>query len=305
MLPRRLFSCRATKPFKMRCIYAAMVLVSLNAGAQVQGTSAYADAWMKANAVDFANAHGYANIGFSPSIYSIRDKPFTATRVFTFHGIKPGEATSQNDSSKSTPTLSEEVIIARDNLGRVHYETRRPAKGEIAVMIYDPIAHTLSEYYLAADRGMPDNAVAKVTHFQLMSKLVRPIPVSPAEGTDTQSAESAPEQSESSSPAASIVQPPAAAPNKRKSQSPNDLPEQTINGIPAIGYRTVEKYGSDNQYRQIQEDWFSPAYAINLRNDVVRESIGESTIETRDVVDGEPDSALFHVPGGYSTTKSK
>jgi len=102
VLPRRLFSCRA------------MVLVSLNAGAQVQGTSAYDDACMKASAVDFANAHGYANIGFSPSIYSIRDKPFTATRVFTFHGIKPGEATSQNDSAKSTPTLSEEVIIARD-----------------------------------------------------------------------------------------------------------------------------------------------------------------------------------------------
>jgi hypothetical protein len=304
MFAGRSFSCPAANPFKMLWVYAAIVFVSFSATGQVQGTSAYADAYMKASAIDFANARGYANVGFGPSIFSIPEKPFTATRVYTFREMKTGEATSQNDASASAPTLSEEVIIARDKRGRVHYETRRPAKGEIAVMIYDPIAHTLSQYYLTADRGIPDAAVATVKHLELMSKLSRPIPTSAPEQTDTQLVDSAPQQPESLSPAPSIAPTPVVSP-KKKSQSPNDLPEQTINGVPAIGYRTVQRYGSDNQYRQIQEDWFSSVYAINLRNDIVRESIGESTIETRDVVDGEPDSALFHVPGGYSTTKSK
>ena len=48
-----------------------------------------------------------------------------------------------------------------------------------------------------------------------------------------------------------------------------------------------------------------PDLAVNLKNDIVRESIGESTIETRNLVDGEPDSDLFRVPGGYSMTKGK
>jgi len=91
---------------------------------------------------------------FNPAIYSIRDKPFTAKRVYTFRRIRPEELNSAGHCSRSAaltaaPDLSEEVIVARDKAGRVRYETRRPAKGEITVMIYDPIAHTLSQYYVS------------------------------------------------------------------------------------------------------------------------------------------------------------
>ncbi|MGO9402514.1 MAG: hypothetical protein ACLPVW_03475 [Terriglobales bacterium] len=285
-----------------------MILATLPAVSQVQGASVYGDVCIKAAEDDFANAHGHSSIGFNPAIYSIPDKPFTATRVYTFRRIRPEEFNAQGHFSRSSdstpaPDLSEEVIVARDKAGRVHYETRAPAKGEIAVMIYDPVVHTLSQYYLAPDRGMPDDAVAKVTYFQLMSKLSRPIAATPPNETSDPPADSVPQpDSSSSSP---VAAPSSVAAPKNIDPPFKDLPEQSINGIPVVGRRMVHKYGDKNQYLQIVEDWLSPEYLVNLRDDIVRESIGESTIETRDLVDGEPDPSLFHVPGGYLIRKSK
>lgn len=303
MVPRMFFSFSRAKLLK---IFAGIALASFTALAQVQGTSAYGDTGLKLAAADFANAHGYGGISFNPAIYSVPGKPFTATRVYTFRKLRAGEMNSRDHasliSSTSAPDLSEEVIVARDSLGRVHYETRAPARGEIAVMIYDPMSHKLSQYYLAADRGMPDNAAATVKRFLPMSKLARPIPTSPPAQADNESADSVPDKPYSSSSAAT---PPAVAVPKRIDPLPRDLPEQTIDGIRAIGYRIVHKYGDKNQYLQIQDDWLSPEYGIGLRQDIVRESIGESTIETHDIVDGEPDPELFRVPGGYLITQTK
>jgi hypothetical protein len=293
--------------FKTYCTCVLMILATLPAVSQVQGTSVYGDVCIKAGTADFANAHGHSSISFNPAIYSIPDKPFTATRVYTFRKILPEEFNAQGHFSRSSnsaavPDLSEEVIVARDKVGRVHYETRRPARGEIAVMIYDPVAHTLSQYYLTADRGMPDDAVAKVTYFQLMSKLSRPITATPPDETSDPPADFVPQPGSPSSPAAA---PSSIAAAKKIDPPSQDLPEQSINGIRVVGYRMVHKYGDKNQYLQIVEDWLSPEYLVNLRNDIVRESIGESTIETRDIIDGEPDPSLFHVPGGYLIRKSK
>jgi hypothetical protein len=307
MSPRMLFPFPLAKFFQIYSASAVMAVAGLTAVAQVQGTSVYGDACIKLGAADFANAHGYSNIGFNPAIYSIPGKPFTATRVYTFRSIPAGEMNSPGNASSSSltpaPDLSEEVIVARDKVGRVHYETRRPAKGEIAIMIYDPIAHTVSQYYLTADRGMPNDAVASIEHFQLMSKLTRPMPATPPAQLGDQSADPVPDKPDPSSSLA--VAPSRVAAPKNIDPSPKDLPEQSINGIPVIGHRMVHKYGDKNQYLQIQEEWLSPDYALNLREDIVRESIGESTIETRDVVDGEPDPALFSVPGGYLIRNTK
>jgi hypothetical protein len=65
----------------------------------------------------------------------------------------------------------------------------------------------------------------------------------------------------------------------------------------------VHKYGDHNQYLQVEDNRLSPEFLINLRNDIVRDSIGESTIETREIVDGEPDPSLFQIPGSYSIRK--
>jgi hypothetical protein len=305
VVPRVLFPSQPAKVLKVWCLYAAMATVSLTAVAQVKGTSVYGDVCINAAAADFANARGHANIGFNPAIYSIPDKPFTAKRVYTFHRIRPQELDSAGHFSRSkaltsAPDLSEEVIIARDKVGRVRYETRRPAKGEIAIMIYDPIAHTLSQYYLTADRGIPDDAVATVKRMELMSKLSHPIAETPPDETSDHSADASPAKAD---PSSAAVAPSPTAATKNIDPSPKDLPEQSIDGIRVVGYRMVHKYGDHNQYLQVVEDWLSPEYLINLRNDIVRDSIGESTIETSDIVDGEPDPSLFHIPGGYLIRK--
>ncbi len=308
MTSQAFISSPAAKALNFVCACSVIAISSITASAQAQGVSAYGDICIKANLADFANAHGHANIGFNPAIYSIPDKPFTAKRVYTFRRIRPGELHTREQavsSRSAAPDLSEEVVIARDKMGGVRYEAGGPARGDIVVMIYDPVPHTLSQYYLTADRGMPDNAVATVKRMQLMSKLSRPIAeTSQVDGID-HSAESVLGKSESSPPGVGPSSKASAKSVPRIDPLPKDLPEQSIDGIRVIGYRMVHKYGDKNQYLQIQEDWLSPEYLVNLRNDIVRDSIGESTIETRDLVDGEPDAAFFQVPGGYLIQKEQ
>jgi hypothetical protein len=303
MSPRFPISFPRANAFRILFVCAVMAWPKLTAVAQKQGTSAYGDVCMKASLADLANAHGHANVGFNPPIYSVPDKPFTANRVYTFRRIHLGQLNSQERPSVLTaitkPDLSEEVIIARDRMGRVHYETRQPARGEIAIMIYDPVAHTLSEYYLTADRDMPDNAVATVKRMQRMSKLSRPIAETPAEESSDHATDSIVSKSPVPTTATPVPAPITIDP------SPRDLLEQSIEGYRVIGYRLAHKYGERNEYLQTQDDWLSPDYLIGILQDIVRDSIGESTIETRDIVDGEPDPSLFRVPGGYLIRKEQ
>lgn len=50
---------------------------------QAQTTGVWNKAFSEASAKSFANAHGYAGVGFSPAIMSIPDKPFTAKRLYS------------------------------------------------------------------------------------------------------------------------------------------------------------------------------------------------------------------------------
>ena len=250
--------------------------------AQRQSASRFTDAVGKASAQDLANAGGYSNVGFNPDVMSIPGKPFTATRVYTEHRGSAG------DSEKSV-----EVTIARDSLGRVHYESAAVAGGPIGVMIYDPVGHTISEYSISPQRGIDDDAVAKVTRLKPVGNLSHPIA----------SLQSAAAVSGASSELEAEAQPAAqihsAAP---KAPAASDLPERSINGVRAIGYRTALNFASTGLL-MVQEDWFSPEYAINLRQMVLRQNTVESTVETRDVIPGEPDPDLFRVPGGYSISR--
>jgi len=275
--------CSPTAPASQVIFISAVIVLSLAmpALAQSQSSSRFMDVVGKASAQDLANAGGYSNVGFNPDVMSIPGKPFTATRVYT-----------EQRGAGGDPEKSVEVTIARDSLGRVHYESAAVAGGPIGVMIYDPVGHTISEYSMSPQRGMDDDAVAKVTRLKPVGNLSHPIAaVHSAEGAVAGS-----EPEAESQPAAQIHATAANAPPS------SDLPERSINGVRAIGYRTALNFSSTGLL-MVQEDWFSPEYAINLRQMVLRQSTVESTVETRDVVPGEPDPDLFRVPGGYSISR--
>jgi hypothetical protein len=53
------------------------------------------------------------------------------------------------------------------------------------------------------------------------------------------------------------------------------------------------------EYFQIEDNWFSPEFALDMRQVILRETIGEERVETHDIIPGEPDPSLFEVPPGY------
>jgi len=280
-----LFSCSRLRLLAVGSAFAALALAASAALGQKPAAPAYSSTVMQASAADLSNARGYGNVGFSPNIMSVPGKPFTATRIYTEAG------------------RSVQVTIARDSVGRIHYESAAPEGGPIGVIIYDPIAHTLSQYSTTTEGGIADDAQATVTQMGLVSEMTHSAPLS----ADPASPELGDQATESSSaisgsaPAAVAAAPPR--PSGPKLPSPSDLPEQLVNGIAAVGQRSVQKYGDRQQFFMIQEEWFSPEYDINLRQSVWRQNTLDSTVETRDLVAGDPDPDLFRVPGGYSISK--
>jgi len=269
-------------------LLSAMVLAGTVARAQNHGASPYVDASAKASSDDITNARGYANVGFNPDIMSVPGRPFTATRVYS-------ERLAPAGSAEQTPPRTVEVIIARDKQGRVHYESTTPSGGPIGVIIYDPVAHTLSEYSTTPEGGMPEDAVATVTRLNQLSEGARPT----SQASDESAGLPAELNSGSVDASPAAVAAPAPASSAQKLPAPNDLPARSINGVQAVGYRTVQKYGDRQQFFMIQEDWFSPEYAVNVRQEVLRQNQLESSVETRDLAAGDPDPDLFRVPGGY------
>jgi hypothetical protein len=81
---------------------------------QAQTTGVWNKAFSEASAKSFANAHGYAGVGFSPAIMSIPDKPFTAKRLYSNQ--------RKENVVDVGPPITAECTIARDTQGRVHYE---------------------------------------------------------------------------------------------------------------------------------------------------------------------------------------
>jgi len=248
---------------------------------------------------DIANAAGYANVGFAPAVLSIPGKPFSAKRVYTDRCKTDG------------PNLSAEFTIARDSLRRVHYEMafekvflNKLAIAGYDVQIYDPIAHQWYRYFENADHGLPSKPVAELRILSPMSKLQRPAPSAANETSgdpppDALNPVATPPTPDEKSPAQLI----AHRGMLDDVPSPRDLPKQSINGIAAFGHRDVIRYGKNSEYSQIQENWLSPEWAVDMRQIVLRETIGEETVETRDLTPGEPDPMLFHVPRSYIVHK--
>jgi hypothetical protein len=207
----------------------------------------------------------------------------------------------ENGQEVGTP-LTAECASARDDKGRIHYEMAfesgengKLVIGGYEIQIYDPVAHTWTRYFSKPDHSLPSEPIAQVRKLKLMSELEKPVPLSvpKAESAEVRDASTATEKSNATNKS------PAPPPIKFIPTKDN-LPKQFVDGIPAVIHRAILKYGDKQQFFQIQEDWLSPDYAMDLRRTVLRETMNKETVETKDIVQGAPDPALFEIPPGYS-----
>jgi hypothetical protein len=277
---------------KIACVVCLFVFWVSAVRAQTNGTWEKVYSSLMAQAEK--NAHGHANVGFSPEIISIQHKPFAATRTYSDERMEDGKTVGD--------PIRAEWTIARDDKGRIHYEMAFESKekgqlviGGFDIQIYDPVAHTLTRYFAKADHSLPTEPKAEVRKLKLMSELTKPLPAAAPKDQGEEIPDASPASGQSHpmnkapAPAISIV------PTK------DDLPVQSIDGIRAVIHRTVLKYGDKQQFVQIQDDWLSPEFALDMRQVVLRETTGKQTVETKDIVAGDPDPALFEVPAGYVT----
>jgi hypothetical protein len=261
---------------------------------QAQTIGVWNKAFSEASAKSFASAHGYASVGFSPAIMSIPNRPFTAKRLYS-------DKRKENNMEVSAP-ITAECTIARDTQGRVHYEMAfEGVQGDqlfiksIDVEIYDPVAHEFIRYYMNANRSRPSEPIATIRSLRLMSELVKPLPPATAkqEGGDTLTVADAtkprPGETEQPPPPPPVIFVPVK----------DNMPIESIDGIIVVGHRTIMKYGPQMQFFHIDETWFSPDFALDMRRTELRETIGTEGVETKDVVEGEPDPSLFRIPPGY------
>lgn len=237
-----------------------------------------------------ANAHGHANVSCFPAIISIRNKPFTATRTYSDQRMENGENVGD--------PITAEWTIARDDKGRVHYEMAFESieKGKLVIggfdiQIYDPVAHTLTRYFAKADHSLPSEPTAEVRKLKLMSESVKPLPAAVPKDQGEENRSTATEESNTANKASDP--PPVFIPTK------DNLPVQSLDGISAVIHRTIMKYGEKHQFFLITEDWLSPDYAMDIRKTALRETMSNETVETKDIVPGPPDLALFEIPPGY------
>ena len=275
---------------KIACVACFAVLLVPALPAQTNGSWERVYSSMMGQAV--ANARGHANVSFFPAIISIPNTPFTATRTYSDQRMENGENVGD--------PITAECTIARDDKGRVHYEmpfesmeNGKLVIGGFDIQIYDPVAHTLSRYFAKADHSLPSEPRVEVRKLRLMSQLSKPLPLAgPKDQGEDGGASPA---TEGSNPTNKAPEPPPVIfiPTK------DNLPVQSVDGISAVIHRTILKYGEKQQFFLIQDEWLSPDYAMDIRRTVLRETSGNETVESKDIVPGPPDLSLFEIPPGY------
>jgi hypothetical protein len=247
---------------------------------------------------EVANGKGHETVGFNPFLISIPNKPFTATRTFT-------DQRQENGSDVGNP-ITASWTIARDDKGRVHYEMAVETKqddrrviGGFDIQIYDPVAQTITRYFTDGDHAPPAKPTAEVRKLKLMSEISKPLaPPPPRENENTEPSSALAAQEPSPAMPSEKSEPAKPAPVEFVPTKDN-LPPQSIDGIPVVVHRIILKYGDNHQFIQIDEDWLSPDYGIDMRRTTLRESIGIETVETKDIIPGPPDPSLFEIPPAY------
>ena len=94
---------------KITCVACLAVLLVTAVTAQTTGSYEKVHSSLMAQAE--ANAHGYGQVGFSPEILAIPQKPFTATRTYSYQRTENGKNVGER--------VTAECTIARDDKGRI------------------------------------------------------------------------------------------------------------------------------------------------------------------------------------------
>ncbi len=90
--------------------------------------------------------------------------------------------------------------------------------------------------------------------------------------------------------------------------TPEDLGRQTINGLAATGTRTTRTipagaFGNAQPIQIVREVWVSTDLKVPLTIKSSDPRFGTTLTQLTNVVQGEPDAALFQVPAGYTVTQ--
>ncbi len=158
--------------------------------------------------------------------------------------------------------------VYRDGQGRLRMEHTTP-QGDVRIAIFDPVAG-----------------------FAYM--------LDPAKQTAVKRALPTPKQNSSDTPP---------APHHRfaATTQTQDLGTQTIAGLAATGTRTTETIpagaiGNSEAIVVTREIWTSTALKVPVLIKSSDPRFGNSTMQLSNVVQGEPDPALFQVPSNYTVT---
>ena len=226
---------------------------------------------MQAASTDALAANGYATLGYSPAIFSIPNRPFTARRDYK-------EWARSSDSK--TPIVTTTVTIARDSAGRIHYESSHVA-GDVIVRVSDPVQHLNYQYEVSPDPSVP-MTVQQCTQ-PLMAQISGPI--QPGDASESPTANTAP------------LAPAAQLPTASKTE----LGSKTMEGTLAYGQQRTDYLDLQPGVLTMQKTaWFSPDLGLNLLLVSDYSNQNKFSEDTHNVKLGDPDTSLFSMPAGYT-----
>ena len=255
-------------------VTASTLIVAPNTMAQTSTppTVTYDQAWMQAAAADSQNANGYASVGYSPAIFSIPNQPFTAQRVY--------KEWARNGTSQA-PIISTTVTVARDNVGRIHYESSR-LPGAVIVRISDPVTHLNFQYEVDPQSTAPPTA-QQCTQ-PLLSQISTPTPVTP------------------NTPAPNTVAPTTPA-TTLPAATKVELGSKQMEGTVAYGQQRTDYLDLQPGLLTMQTlSWFSPDLGLMLLQTSDYSNQNKFTESTQNLQLGDPDPGLFALPAGYTLT---
>lgn len=238
-------------------------------------TLTYDQALIQAAAAEQQFSNGYASVGYSPAILTIPGRPFTAHRVY--------KEWPRNGTAANQPSVTTTVTIARDIVGRIHYENSR-APGQVTVMISDPVQHLNYRY----DVGTANTSANSCVQPQ-MSQISGPAPTPDPTASSSQTPDT------TSSDTGTVADPPPPPATKK------DLGLQQMEGTAAYGQQRNDYLSLQPGIKSMRTlSWFSMYLGLNLLEASDYSGQNMFSINTQEIDLSDPDPALFVVPQGYA-----
>lgn len=191
--------------------------------------------------------------------------PFTATEVrHTTQVLADGTRVDRSDTS----------MFARDERGRMR------TGGDKSILIFDPVA--------GYNYGL--NPLTKTYEKAELPQRLNSVSIAVAGGRRSTSTSSGDGHFQS--------------PGAPKGAVTEELPAQTIGGIYGKGSRITitipaGTFGNDRDIKVVNERWYSEELQVLLKSTNSDPRFGVTTYELTNIVQGQPDAALFLVPSDY------